>query len=76
MTGRDLILYILSNHLEDEPVYKDGTFIGFYTPDMIAAKNNVGTGTVDAWAKMGYIDTIPIGRSYLIPVTSDFKLLK
>ena len=29
MTGRDLILYILTNKLEDEPILKDGKFIDF-----------------------------------------------
>ena len=29
MTGRDLIVYILSNNLENEEVFKDGKFIGF-----------------------------------------------
>lgn len=31
MTGRDLILYILMNNLEDEPVFEEGKFIGFVT---------------------------------------------
>ena len=31
MTGRDLIIYILENNLENEPVYKDGRLLGFLT---------------------------------------------
>ena len=69
MTGRDLVLYILENNLENEQVFKDGTFVGFYTPAAFAAKCNVGIATVNAWAEMGIIHTIEIGESYLIPVT-------
>ena len=29
ITGRDLINYILTNHLENEPIFKDGKPIGF-----------------------------------------------
>lgn len=31
MTGRDLILYILENHLEDEQVFEEGNLLGFIT---------------------------------------------
>lgn len=46
MTGRDLILYILANNLENEPVFKNGKFIGFDTEESFAAKHNVGIETV------------------------------
>lgn len=52
MTGRELIIYILKNGLEDEPVFKDGKFIGFMTLDEAAAKMNVGKATVEAWTKL------------------------
>ena len=29
MTGRDLIMYILSNGLENEPIYENGKILGF-----------------------------------------------
>lgn len=52
LTGRELIIYILKHGLEDEPVFKDGKFIGFMTLDEAAAKMNVGKATVEAWAKL------------------------
>ena len=45
VTGRDLILYILSNNLEDEEVFKDGKLIGFLTAWEAAEKMNVGIAT-------------------------------
>ena len=38
MTGRELILYILENGLENEPVIKNGTFVGFMTVTQAAEK--------------------------------------
>ena len=38
MTGRDLIMYILNNSLEDEPVYDDGRVLGFISIVEAAAK--------------------------------------
>ncbi len=70
MTGRDLILYILANHLEDELVFKDGTFVGFDTPASFAAKHHVGIATVNAWAQLGEISIMPIGDTYLIPTNA------
>lgn len=58
MTGRDLIIYILENKLEDHPVFKDGKFIGFITPEEAAAKCSVGVETIRMWALLGYIDSI------------------
>ena len=70
MTGRELILYILANNLEDEPVFKDGTFVGFDTPARFAARHHVGIATVNAWAHEGIINTVPIGDTYLIPTNA------
>lgn len=70
MTGRELILYILANHLEDEPVFKDGKFIGFVTVDEFAAKADVGPETVKAWAQLGLMTHFKIGEEIYIPVSS------
>ena len=48
MTGRDLIIYILQNNLEDEEIFKDGKFIGFVTLNEAAVRLNVGVETVKA----------------------------
>lgn len=67
MTGKDLILYILQNDLENEPVFKDGKFIGFNTIEETAVKMGVGTATVSASIKLGQIKSIKIGNTYLVP---------
>lgn len=72
MTGRDLIVYILSNHLEDEPVFKDGKFVGLLTAEEAAAKLNVGVSTIRAWYMLGRLKGIVIGDSIYIP--GDCKL--
>lgn len=66
MTGRDLILYILSNKLEDEPVFKNGKFIGFITVPEAAEKMNVGVNTIYTWIAQGRLDHILIDYTYLI----------
>lgn len=71
MTGKDLIIYILKNDLEDEPVFKEGTFIGFATMDNVAVKMNVGVGTIYAWMVMGQLDYVRIGEEYLVSLASE-----
>lgn len=55
MTGKELIIYILQNNLENEEILKDGRFIGFITEEEAAVKFDVGLGTIRAWYMMGYI---------------------
>ena len=71
MTGKELILYILANDLENEPVFKDGKLLGFVTAGEAAAKMNVGTATVFAWIHQGWLDCIVIGNAVYIP--ANFK---
>lgn len=79
MTGRELILYILENGLEDEPVFKNGKFIGFVTPEEVAIKSNVGTATVHAWIRQGrlpsegVLEGIYIPANYKSPITTQNK---
>jgi hypothetical protein len=49
MTGKELILYILQNNLEDTVVLQGGVFIGFMTEEEAAVKFNVGLATIRAW---------------------------
>lgn len=67
MTGRDLIVYILQNKLEDEPVFKDGAFLGLMTIEQAAVKLGVGKGTVYAWAALDMIPCIVVGNEEYIP---------
>ena len=71
MTGRELIIYILSNSLEDEEVYKDGRLLGCMTPSEAAAKFGTGLATILAWAKLGMLASVEIGGELYIP--ADFK---
>lgn len=66
-TGRDLIIYILKNNLEDEPIYKDGRLLGFVTIHEAAAMMNVGVNTVFAWLQRGQIEGVVIGGEIFIP---------
>lgn len=72
MTGRDLILYILSNGLEDEEVFKDGKILGFLTVGEVAVKLDVGTATVRTWLEHGRIQGYEAGYSTYIP--ANFKV--
>lgn len=49
MTGKELILYILQNNLENTIVLEDGFFIGFMTEKEAAVKFGVGVATIRAW---------------------------
>lgn len=71
MTGRDLILYILANGLEDEPVFEDGRLIGFMTLDEAAVKFEVGAATVRVWINEGMLYGIKIGEEIYIPADSE-----
>lgn len=70
-TGRDLIIYILKNNLEDKPIYKDGKLLGFVSVYEAAAIANVGVNTIFAWLQLGQIEGVVIGGELFIP--ADFK---
>lgn len=68
MTGKELIIYILQNDLEDMPVSIDGSFLGFLNTKQAAAKFNVGEATVRIWYQLKAIDGIMIGNElYILP---------
>lgn len=72
MNGRDLIIYILENNLEDEPVIRpDGTIVGFLTVGQAAVKANVGLATIYAWIEAGHLPYFMAGN--MIFVRADFK---
>ena len=76
MTGRDLILYILTNGLEDKPIYEDGKILGFLTATEAAEKFNVGLATIKVWVNDGFLDGIRIGEELYIPANADLKGVK
>ena len=74
MTGRDLIVYILSNNLEDEDIFKDNKFVGFITAGEAAERLDVGVATIYALVKEDRIESVTIGDTLYIPV--NFTVLK
>ena len=70
MTGRELIIYILQNGLEDEPVFKNGKFIGFITPDEVAVNTGVGPATVCAWVHQGRLPSEAVREGIYIPANA------
>lgn len=70
MTGRDLILYILANHLEDEDIFAGGKFVGLYTVSEYASIMDVGPETVRVWAMTGMVESIIIYGTLFIPATA------
>ena len=63
MTGKELILYILQNNLENTIVLEDGFFTGFMTVEETAVKFNVGVETVRAWYSCKMLKGTQIGDS-------------
>ena len=71
MTGRDLILYILENKLEDKPVNEVCCLKNFMTVEQAAAKYNVGVESVKVWFAMGALSGIQIGDTIYISPDND-----
>lgn len=76
MTGRELILYILENGLEDEPVFKNGKFIGFVTTEEVAVKTGVGLATVYAWINQERLKSVAVNEGVYIPANYVSPLCK
>ena len=75
MTGRELIIYILENGLEDYEVFEDNKFIGFLTIEEVAKNFNVGCETIRTWIKLGYLEGYSIGDQTYIPANAVRKEL-
>ena len=72
MTGRDLILFILENNLENEEVIKDGVFMWLMSEDEAAIKFNVGVSTIRVYNTLGMLDGIEImGKLYFLRNAKD-----
>jgi hypothetical protein len=72
MTGRELIIYILQNGLEDKDVFENGVFIGFMDEEQAAAKFNVGVPTIKVWHSLGFIKGVAIGdKIFILSDTND-----
>lgn len=74
MTGRELIIYILENHLEEEEIFKDDKITGLLTLSEAAERYEVGRETVYSWIKLGYLDSVIIFGRVLVPENATLKL--
>lgn len=75
MTGRELIMYILENNLENERVFKDGKMIGLITISEAAVKFDVGESTIKAWVHTGFIKSVILGEVvYIFDFEEDPRL--
>ena len=68
MTGRDLVIYIIKNDLLNEPVVKNGNFIGFVSPEDAAVKKNVGPAAIRALIGLDNIDCYELKDTRQIPI--------
>lgn len=68
MTGRDLIIYILENGLEDKEVLDGNKILGFETLYGLAEKKGTGVETIFALCKMHDVPTVLINHKVCIPV--------
>lgn len=72
MTGRELILHILENGLEDEEVIdKSGKPVGMMTPEEAAEKFEVSIAQINCWLATGKIESFYIGDIYYIPAFTE-----
>ena len=75
MTGKELILYILQNNLENTVVLEDGFFVGFMSEEEAAAKFNVGVATIRAWYHCKMLKGTQIGDSlYFLKDVADPRI--
>ena len=77
MTGKELILYILENDLENEVVIRDGVFIWLMDEKEAAVKFDVGVATIKAWHACGQLDGTKIGdHLYFLRNVKDPRICK
>ena len=73
MTGREFIIYILENRLEDEELFKNGKIPGFMTYEEAAKKFDVGIHTIETWVEFKYLPHIRIGSTCYIPENAELN---
>lgn len=67
LTGRDLILYILKNNLEDKPLFSEDTLPGCLISESKAATLlNTGVASIRALCKIGKLQGVKIGETIYI----------
>lgn len=66
MTGKDLIIYILENDLENEDLFSHNFAPLFISAEKAAVKWNCGTATVKAMIEIGKVKGAKIGNEYFV----------
>ena len=66
MTGRDLIIYIMENRLEDTELFSDGILPLFITAEEAAVKWHCGTATIKAMINLNQVKGSKIGENYYV----------
>ena len=75
MTGRELIVHILENNLEDEPIFKDGKIVGFMTADEAAVQLDYGKATIISMFVRHELDGYKFGDTVYISNNRKLKSL-
>lgn len=66
MTGRELIILILNNHLEDTVVFEDLRSLGLYLIEEAAVKLRIGIESIKAQCSIDAIRHLKIGdKTYI-----------
>lgn len=55
MTGRELIMFIVTNHLEDEDIIENGVLPGFMTVEEAAVMWHTGRAIIKSLYKMNKV---------------------
>jgi len=75
MTGRELMIFILENHLEDVELLRDEQTIvdilDLVTVDKKAAECGVGPVTVETWIRTGCMSGIEINGVKYVPAGAE-----
>lgn len=66
MTGRELIIFILNHHLEDEVLFENGKMPGYLTVEEAAIKIGTGVETIKALYKRGALRGFTLGDTIFI----------
>lgn len=66
MTGRELIIYILENGLEDKELFSQNLTPLFISVEKAAVRWNCGTATVKAMIEIGKVKGAKIADEYFV----------
>lgn len=66
ITGKELIMYILQNNLENKPISFKNDFLNLLPEKEAALKFGVGLATIRAWYECDIIDGIKVGDKIFI----------